>query len=312
VACGTPSWSPLPFAQRAVLAHEQLVVRALFVRELEKHLLTLGILEAFAVALEELVRSALAPDADQQRLLVVHSFGQLFGSGGEQAAGGAFEEEKGWARFELRIARGERRVALLQRAEVLALLGGELPEHRATAAIRGERGGARIELEAAALGRDRHAQGVAREHAVGGRAVNRRRFPAGAALLAGADNLHHRLRRREISRRGDLFHQRLDIRAQKLRRTMAGRANEMKMPRVAKRRLETRSPFAEIDFPRDAGADHPLQGAVDGRAADARVFAADVFEQVVGTEVPLLTEEHAHDPIAFGGVLTAGWDGRNW
>src|SRR5262245_43825212 len=275
-ACGTPSRSPLPFAQRAVLAHEQLAVGPLFVRELAQSLLARGILEALAVALEELVRTALAPDADEQRLLVVHPFGQLFGSGGEEAAGGALEEEEGRTRFELRIARGERRVTLLQRAEMLALLGGELLEHRAPAAIPGERGGTRIEFEAAALGRDRHPQGVAREHAVGRRAVNRRRFPAGPAFLAGAENLHHRLGRREVSRRRDLFHQRLDVRAQKLRRTMAGRADEMKVSRVAERRLETRAPFAEVDFPRDAGADHPLQSAVDGRDADAGVFAAEV------------------------------------
>ena len=60
----------------------------------------------------------------------------------------------------------------------------------------------------------------------------------------------------------------------------------MKVPRVAVRRLETRTPFAEVDFARDAGVDHPLQRAVDGRAADAGVLAADEVEEVVGAEMP--------------------------
>src|SRR5689334_22406119 len=77
---------PLTLAQRAVLAHEQLVVRPLFVREFEKHLFPLRVLEALAVAFEELVRAALAPDADEKRLLIVHAFGQLFRAGGEEPA----------------------------------------------------------------------------------------------------------------------------------------------------------------------------------------------------------------------------------
>ena len=40
-------------------------------------------------------------------------------------------------------------------------------------------------------------------------------------------------------------------------------------------RFESRSPFAEIDLAGDAGIDHPLERAVDRRAADACVFAPD-------------------------------------
>jgi hypothetical protein len=36
-----------------------------------------------------------------------------------------------------------------------------------------------------------------------------------------------------------------------------------------------------------------------------------MFEEIVGAEMALLTEEHAHDPIALGGMFTARWDGRN-
>ena len=67
----------LPLAQRAVLADQQVEVRALFVGELEEDLLAFGVLEPLAVALEELVRAALALDADEQRLLIVDALAQL-------------------------------------------------------------------------------------------------------------------------------------------------------------------------------------------------------------------------------------------
>ena len=60
----------------------------------------------------------------------------------------------------------------------------------------------------------------------------------------------------------------------------------MKVPRVAVRRLEARAAFAEVDLAGDAGVDHPLQRAVDGRPADARRLAADEIEQIVGADVP--------------------------
>jgi hypothetical protein len=125
----------------------------------------------------------------------------------------------------------------------------------------------------------------------------------GAALLADAVNLDGCLLRPEIPCRGDLFEQRLDVRAQKLRRRMAGRADEMKVPRVAVRRLEARAPFAEVDLACNAGTDQPLQRAVDRRTADARRLAADEIEQIVGADVPLLTEEHLQHPVAFAGAL---------
>ena len=51
--------------------NQQIEVRALFVGELEEDALAFGVLEALAVPLEELVRPALALDADEQRLLIV-------------------------------------------------------------------------------------------------------------------------------------------------------------------------------------------------------------------------------------------------
>ena len=80
--------------QRAVLADQQLEVGAFFVGELEKNLLSFGVLEALAVAFEESVRAALALDSDHQRLPVVDPLGELIGAGGKQPVGGSLEEQE--------------------------------------------------------------------------------------------------------------------------------------------------------------------------------------------------------------------------
>ena len=80
----------------------------------------------------------------------------------------------------------------------------------------------------------------------------------------------------------------------------------MKVARVAVRRLEARTAFAEIDLAGDAGVDHPLQRAVDGGAADAGVLAADEIEQIVRAEMTFLTQEDVEDAIALAGALAAG------
>src|SRR5262245_58624370 len=91
----------LALAQRLVLADQEIEVLAFFVGELEEDLLAFRILEAFAVALEELVRAAFAADADEQRLLIVDAaLAQLLGAFGEQPARRALEEEKRRPRFE--------------------------------------------------------------------------------------------------------------------------------------------------------------------------------------------------------------------
>ena len=79
----------------------------------------------------------------------------------------------------------------------------------------------------------------------------------------------------------------------------------MEVPRVTIRRLETRAAVAEVDLARDAGVDHPLQRAVHGGAADARVLAADEIAQVVRAQMAFLAEEDTQDAIALGGALAA-------
>jgi hypothetical protein len=83
------------------------------------------------------------------------------------------------------------------------------------------------------------------------------------------------------------------------------RADEMKMPRVTVSRLEAGASFAEVDFPGNAGADHPLQRAIHRGTGDTRRLAADALEEIVRADVSLLAEEYVQDAIAFAGALTA-------
>ena len=125
--------------ERPVFADQQIEMGALLVGELQEDLLALGIFEPLAVALEELVRSALALDADEQRLLVVHALAQLLGALGEEAARGALEEQERRPRLELRIAGEELGIPFLERAEVLALLprrASGTPSARAASLVR--------------------------------------------------------------------------------------------------------------------------------------------------------------------------------
>src|SRR4029079_6317176 len=109
----------------------------------------------------------------------------------------------------------------------------------------------------------------------GGHSVDRRRAGSRAARFAGTEYLYGRLLRLESACRGDLVDQRFDVRAQEFGRLMTRRADEVKVARMPERRLEARSPFAEVPFARDARADHPLKRAIHGRPSDFRVLAAN-------------------------------------
>ena len=165
--------------------------------------------------------------------------------------------------------------------------------------------GPRIELEAAALGRDRNAQGVAREEQLGRAVLGLDRL-AGPAGLARPVNLQHALPRREVARRRHFLDERLDVRAEELEAAVAGLADQVKVTRMAVRVLEAKTALAEIDLARDAGIDHPLQGAVDRGAADPLILAADEIDEVVGGEVAFLAQEDVDDEVALAGTLAPG------
>ena len=86
---------------------------------------------------------------------------------------------------------------------------------------------------------------------------------------------------------------------------MAGLANEVEVPRLAVRVLEPEPSLAEVHLARDAGVDHPLQRAVDGRAADAMVVLADQIDEIVGAEMTFLTQEDVDNLLPLAGALAA-------
>ena len=79
----------------------------------------------------------------------------------------------------------------------------------------------------------------------------------------------------------------------------------MEVPRVAERRLETRTALAEVDLARNARADHPLQRAIHGGAADPRVLTVHQIAEIVRAEVAFLPEKDVQDAVAFAGALAA-------
>src|SRR5262249_19480638 len=153
---------------------EELEVIAFLFRELEEHALALRLLEALAVPLEEAMRRALTADADEQGLLVGAFPCQLFGARGKETVRRALEKQKRRLRLERRIAGDELAIARLQGAEMLVLLGGQLVEDLTPARIARQPRGARVEREAAALGRNGDAQGITREDRIRRRARARR------------------------------------------------------------------------------------------------------------------------------------------
>ncbi len=297
---------PLALDERAVLANQQLEVLALLVGKLEKHLLAFGVFEPFAVALEEPVRAALAANADAIRLEIVDAVAaQLLAAGREQAVGRALEKQERRPRLQPRILLEQVLVAALERLQVMDFFGRQLAEHLARARVLHQLDAAPVELHAAAFGGNRDAQRVARKQqlGVGGLVVGR---APGAAGFAGAIDLHHALARGEGAGRRHFLDERLDVGAEEFVRAVAGLADQVEVARVPVGMLESKAAFAEIDLAGDARVDHPLQGAVDGRAADAMILALDQIDQVVGAQVSLLLEEHVDDQVALARALGAG------
>src|SRR6185436_4379030 len=95
----------LTLGQVTVLVDQQIEMGAFFLGEFQEDLFALRILEALAVPFEEVVRAALALDADEEGLLIVDALAQFRRALVEQAIGRALEEQEGRPRFELWIGR---------------------------------------------------------------------------------------------------------------------------------------------------------------------------------------------------------------
>src|SRR5262245_5474350 len=295
----------LAFDEQTVLADEQIEMRPLLVGELEEKALPFGVLESLPVALEELVRAALAADADHQRLTIVDALVQLIGAGGEQSVRRALEKEERRPRLELRILLEELAVPRFERREMRLLFLGELLEHAAAARIARNARRARIELEAAALRRDRDAERIAREQQLR-RSTFCSRRSSGPARFARAVDLQHALTRREVAGRRHFLDERFDVGAEELEAAIAALADQMEMARMPVRVLEPEASFAEVHLPRDARVDHPLQRAINRRTADPLIFAADQIDEIICGEMSFLAEEDVDDEIALARPLAAG------
>src|SRR5258708_2494788 len=113
-----------------------------------------------------------------------------------------------------------------------------------------------------------------------------------------------------MARSGNLFHERLDIRAQEFGRPVARRADQMKVPRMPVRGLISGTTFAEVDLARDSGADHPLKRSVYRGAAYSGRFAMDQRHELVSGDVAFLPQEHTEDAIPLCGAFAA--DRTRW
>src|SRR5687767_372563 len=118
----------LTLDQGAVLANQKVEMGTLLVGKLEEDLLAFGVLEFLAVLLEEAVRTALATNADHQRLLIVDTAGEPLGAVGEEAFRGVLEEEERRARLEVRVTQQQLAVARLELAQMLLFLLREVLE----------------------------------------------------------------------------------------------------------------------------------------------------------------------------------------
>src|SRR5260221_4253076 len=149
--CGFPRAAALPLDETLVFANQQLQVGQLLFREFHENLLALGILEALTVFPEKAMRAAFAADPDHERLLVIDAFCQALGAFREEPVRGALEEQKRGPRFQERIGGQQLGISRFERAEMLLLFPGQLLKDAAAPRVLGDAGGARVELEPAAL-----------------------------------------------------------------------------------------------------------------------------------------------------------------
>ncbi len=78
------------------------------------------------------------------------------------------------------------------------------------------------------------------------------------------------------------------------------------MARVPVRVLESELALTEIHAPRDARLDHPLERAIDRRAADSPVLRPDRVDERVGADVAFLPHEDRDDDVPFRRAAASG------
>src|SRR5207237_9426857 len=143
--------------------------------------------------------------------------------------GGILQEVERRPRLQLRLAREQLAVPSFQLAEMLLLLRREILEHLAAARIARHARRAGVELQPAALGRNRDAQRITREQQIRMPDFDDAAVAARAALLARAVDLHDSLRRAEAARAGGFFSEALDVGAEELERARASLVDYMEV-----------------------------------------------------------------------------------
>src|SRR5262245_13744915 len=87
---------------------------------------------------------------------------------------------------------------------------------------------------------------------------------------------------------------------------MTALADQMEVTGLAIGLLEAESPLAEINLAGDARIHHPLQGAIDGGAADPVIVVPNEIDEIVGAEMPFLTQEDVDNLLPLAGALATG------
>jgi hypothetical protein len=158
--------------------------------------------------------ATLAPNPDQQRLLVVHAFREPVRPFGKKSVRCALEEQKRRSCLQLGIVLEQLSVPRFERRKVLLLFLCELLKNAPSPRVLRNPRRARIELESATLGCDGNAQRIPREYRFRRATLSGR--TAGLALLACTVDLHDALLGGEVARGRDFLNQCFDVGAEEL------------------------------------------------------------------------------------------------
>jgi hypothetical protein len=69
----------------------------------------------------------------------------------------------------------------------------------------------------------------------------------------------------------------------------------VKVARMTVGMLKAGTAVTKIDFPCNTRVNHPLQGSIYSGSTYLGVFTSNNVNQVIGTQVPFLAQEHIHN-----------------
>ena len=79
----------------------------------------------------------------------------------------------------------------------------------------------------------------------------------------------------------------------------------MKVSRVTIGMLKSKPSLTEINFTRDSGLDHPLQGPINSRATNLIFVATHDLYQIIRTKMSFLAKKDIYDKISLARTLSA-------